>query len=46
MHIKGNQVAMLDYSEAVNSVAFSPDGEHIITASPDKTARIWESRPR
>lgn len=27
----------------VNSVAFSPDGAHIVTTSEDQTARIWDS---
>jgi WD40 repeat protein len=28
----------------VTSAAFSPDGTRIVTASKDKTARIWDSR--
>jgi WD40 repeat protein len=27
----------------VNSVAFSPDGMHVITTSDDQTARIWDA---
>jgi WD domain, G-beta repeat len=30
---------------AVNSAAFSPDGQRIVTASDDKTARIWQVFP-
>jgi WD40 repeat protein len=27
----------------VYSVAFSPDGERVVTASSDKTARLWSA---
>lgn len=30
------------HEAAVNSAAYSPDGAHIVTASDDKTARIWD----
>src|SRR5262249_55001034 len=31
------------HTEAVNSVAFSPDGTRIATASADRTAKVWDA---
>ena len=33
--------AVLRHSDCVNSAVFSPDGRHIVSASGDQTARIW-----
>ena len=34
---------LLGHGEAVISAQFSPDGQRIVTASRDKTARIWDA---
>ena len=31
------------HTDWVNSAAYSPDGKHIVTASDDRTARIWDA---
>jgi WD40 repeat protein len=31
------------HSEAVMSVAFSPDGTKIVSGSADKTIKVWDS---
>src|SRR5580658_931418 len=39
------QLAVLSgHSDIVRSAAYSPDGTRIVTASHDKTARIWDAR--
>ena len=34
---------LLEHPDPVNSATFSPDGTRIVTASWDKTARVWEA---
>lgn len=42
--MKARELAVLDgHSESIASVVYSPDGRRILTASNDKTARIWDS---
>ena len=35
--------AVLRHSSSVNCAVFSPDGQHIVSASSDNTAKIWNT---
>jgi WD40 repeat protein/energy-coupling factor transporter ATP-binding protein EcfA2 len=37
------RLALSGHYNVVNSAAFNPDGSRVVTASADKTARIWEA---
>lgn len=35
------ETTLLDHTDAVNVVAFNPDGRYLVTGSADKSARLW-----
>ncbi|BAY23626.1 WD repeat-containing protein [Calothrix sp. NIES-2100] len=37
------RVQLKGHQGSVNSASFSPDGQRIVTASDDKTAKVWDS---
>ena len=42
----GSQIvlALKGHTDGVNSVAFSPDGEHLLSGSSDATLKLWDVR--
>ena len=43
--VTGKEIAALrGHEQRLTSAAFSPDGARVVTASYDKTARIWDVR--
>ena len=36
-------IALIDHTSSVSSAVFSPDGQRILTASADNTARLWNT---
>src|SRR5262249_23512341 len=37
------RATLMGHSDAISSVAFSPDGQRVLTGSYDTTARVWDA---
>ena len=38
------ECTLTGHSREVYSVAYSPDGKHIVTGSEDSTVKVWDSQ--
>ena len=38
------ECTLTGHSDGVRSVAYSPDGKHIVSGSDDRTVKIWGAR--
>ena len=43
MSTSGKLIASFAHLDEVNAAVFSPDGARILTASADKTAKLWDA---
>ena len=40
----GQECTLTGHSDYVTSVAYSPDGKHLVSGSSDKTVKVWDSQ--